>query len=290
VAGLDTHPPGSPACAWPHTVNVLIVVGVLAVAVPGVLGWFVGEALGGHGEAGIAIVYGIVVLLWALLDEHTGEVTFQAILAFLAGLPVVYVAVVAIKSLALVAGLADPSARDILLSSLLSALLGTGISVGLSLVGAFKQAADPSAGGPRADLEELFLTGLSYRMPLALLIAGLNDLPDAPRARLLTGTAWGVAAAVCVVGYNALVDRKPIRSAWPQVVLIQALILVTGLFAVLESIGEPNLLLDDAAQLAIPASAACAVTYLLVLVGVAAARRLASQRAATAEEATPGDG
>jgi hypothetical protein len=29
--------------------------------VPGALGWFVGEALGGHGEVGLAVVYGIPV-------------------------------------------------------------------------------------------------------------------------------------------------------------------------------------------------------------------------------------
>ncbi len=74
----------------PHTGRVLIGLGVLAAAISGVVGWFVGESLGGHGEAGVAVVYGVGVLLWALLDEHTGETTFMAILAFVVGLPIVY--------------------------------------------------------------------------------------------------------------------------------------------------------------------------------------------------------
>ncbi|MEV1333968.1 hypothetical protein AB0J20_30845 [Micromonospora costi] len=252
---------------------MLIVFGVLAVAVPGALGWFVGEALGGHGEVGLAVVYGIGVLLWALLDEHTGEATLTAILAFVVGLPIVYVVVVAVKLLVLAFGLADLSARDVLLSSLLSALVGTGISVGLSLVGAFKRATEPSASRRPADLEESFLSGLSFRMPLALLIAGLMDLPDTAAARVVTGTAWGVAAAVCALVYTGLVDREPIRRAWFHIVVVQVVLLAFGLFAVIESVGEANLV-DEAVQLAVPASAACGATYLLALLGATAARLL----------------
>lgn len=247
--------------------------GVLAVAVPGALGWFVGEALGGHGEVGLAVVYGIGVLLWALLDEHTGEATFTAILAFVLGLPIVYVVVVGVKLLVLALGLADLSTRDVLLSSLPSALAGTGISVGLSLVGAFKRAMEPSAGRRSADLEESFLSGLSFRMPLALLIAGLMDLPDTPAARVVTGTAWGVAAAVCAVVYTGLVDREPIRRAWFHIVVVQVILLACGLFAVIQSLGEANLV-DEAVQLAVPASVSCGATYLLTLLGATAVRLL----------------
>ncbi|MBM7494344.1 hypothetical protein JOD64_005566 [Micromonospora luteifusca] len=107
------------------------------------------------------------------------------------GLPIVYVVVVGVKLLVLALGLADLSTRGILLSSLLSALAGTRITVGLSLVGAFKRAMEPSASRRSADPEASFLAGLSIRMPLALLIAGLMDLPDTPAARVVTGTAWG---------------------------------------------------------------------------------------------------
>ncbi|PYC74898.1 hypothetical protein C7C45_03120 [Micromonospora arborensis] len=252
---------------------MLLVLGALAVAVPGALGWFVGEALGGQGEVGLAVVYGIGVLLWALLDEHTGEATFTAILAFVLGLPIVYVVVVGVKLLVLALGLADLSARDVLLSSLLSALAGTGISVGLSLVGAFKRAMEPSAGRRSADLQESFLSGLSFRMPLALLIAGLMDLPETPAARVVTGTAWGVAAAVCAVVYTWLVDREPIRRAWFHIVVVQVILLACGLFAVIQSLGEADLV-DEAVQLAVPASASCGATYLLTLLGATAARLL----------------
>jgi hypothetical protein len=254
-----------------HTERVLIGLGVLAAAISGVVGWFVGEALGGHGEAGVAVVYCVGVLLWALIDKDTGEATFMAILAFLVGLPIVYAVVVAVKLIVLAFGLADLGARDILLSSLLSALAGTGISVGLSLVGAFKRAMEPSAGPVRQSLEESFLSGLSVRMPLALLIAGLMDLPDTPAARIVTGAAWGVAVAVCALVYIAFVEEEPIRGAWIHIVVVQVVILVCGLFAVIQSIGEANLV-DDAVQLAVPASLACGLTYLLALLGVTAAR------------------
>ncbi|MEU7804745.1 hypothetical protein AB0B10_36370 [Micromonospora arborensis] len=252
---------------------MLLVLGVLAVAVPGALGWFVGEALGGQGEVGLAVVYGIGVLLWALLDEHTGEATFTAILAFVLGLPIVYVVVVGVKLLVLALGLADLSARDVLLSSLLSALAGTAISVGLSLIGAFKRAMEPSAGRRSADLEEPFLSGLSFRMPLALLIAGLMDLPDTPAARVVTGTVWGVAAAVCAVVYTGLVDREPIRRGWFHIVVVQVILLACGLFAVIQSLGEADVV-DAAVQLAVPASASCGATYLLTLLVATAARLL----------------
>ncbi|MFG1872499.1 hypothetical protein [Micromonospora arborensis] len=264
---------------------MLLVLGALAVAVSGALGWFVGEALGGHGEVGLAVVYGIGVLLWALLDEHTGEATFTAILAFVLGLPIVYVVVVGVKLIVLALGLADLSTRDVLLSSLLSALAGTGISVGLSLVGAFKRAMEPSAGLRTANLEESFLSGLSFRMPLALLIAGLMDLPDTPAARVVTGTVWGVAAAVCVVVYTGLVDREPIRHAWFHIVVVQVILLACGLFAVIQSLGEANLV-DEAVQLAVPASAACGATYLLTLLGATAARLL-HRNAPDPSEAAP---
>ncbi|MBM0276670.1 hypothetical protein [Micromonospora tarensis] len=252
---------------------MLVALGVLAVAVPGALGWFIGEALGGHGEVGLAVVYGIGVLLWALLDEHTGETTLMAIFAFLLGLPIVYVVVVAVKLLVLALGLADLGARDILLSSLLSALAGTGISVGLSLVGTFKRALEQPYGRRLDELAESFLSGLAFRMPLALLIAGLMDLPDTPAARVVTGAAWGVATAVCAVVHTGLVDREPIRHAWFYIVAMQVVLLLCGLFVALESLGEANLV-DEAVQLAVPASVACGVMYLLILLGASVARLL----------------
>ncbi|MFC6022211.1 hypothetical protein ACFP2T_39395 [Plantactinospora solaniradicis] len=263
---------------------MLIGLGVLGVAIVSALGWFVGEALGGHGEAGLAVVYGIGVLLWALLDEHTGEATFTAILAFLIGLPIVYAVVVVVKLVVLVFALADLGARDVLLSSLLSALAGTGISGGLSLVGAFRRATEPSASRRPADLEESFLSGLAFRMPLALLIAGLMDLPYTPAARIVTGAAWGIAAAVCALVYMGVVEKEPIRKAWFIIVIVQVVILACGLFAVLQSLGEANVV-DEAVQLAVPASLACGLTYLLALLGATAARLL-PKRAPEAGEPT----
>ncbi|MGC4768471.1 hypothetical protein ACLQ25_05730 [Micromonospora sp. DT44] len=248
---------------------MLIGLGALALAIFGALGWFVGEMVGGHGGAGLAVVYGLGVLLWALLDEHTGETTFMAILAFVLGLPIVYAVVVAVKLLVLAFGLAHLGTRDVLLSSLLSALAGTGISVGLSLVGAFKRSLEPSVSPVRQNLEESFLSGLSFRMPLALLIAGLMDLPDTPAARVVTGAAWGVAAAVCALVYVGVVEKEPVRRAWFHIVVVQVLILVCGLFAVIQSIGETNLV-DEAVQLAVPASLTCGLTYLLALLGATA--------------------
>ncbi|MEV4121554.1 hypothetical protein [Micromonospora sp. NPDC049645] len=266
---------------------MLVVLGVLAVAAPGALGWFVGEALGGHGEVGLAVVYGVGVLLWALLDEHTGKATSMALLAFVVGLPIVYVVVVAVKLLVLAFGLADLGTRDVLLSSLWSALAGTGISVGLSLVGAFKRALESPASRPLADLEESLLAGLSFRMPLALLVAGLMDLPETTAARLVTGTAWGVATAVCAVVYTALVDREPIRRALIHIVVAQFILLACGVFAVLQSLGEANLV-DEAVQLVVPASVACGATYLLMLLGVTAAGLLPRRGRGAAGSTPPG--
>ncbi len=83
----------------------------------------------------------------------------------------------------------------------------------------------------------------------------------------------GIAAAVCALVYMGVVEKEPIRKAWFIIVLVQVVILACGLFAVMQSLGEANVV-DDAVQLAVPASLACGLTYLLALLGTTAARLL----------------
>ena len=240
---------------------LVLVVAMMAI-VPGVVGWFVGNSLGGHGEAGLLAGYGVLALLIALIDRASGPVTLRAFAAFLLGLPVVFVLVVLVKLLLQLLDLASFPARELWLTSLWGALVGSGLAVGTAWLGTMRKASARSPYEPRLDIDEVFHFMLSFRFPLALLIAAIFGLPDTAGARAVVGGFWGVLAGVGAVLYATLVDEKPVRAAWFHIIIAE-LLLVLGVVAVLvEGSG-----LTAALQLTGPASVACVVTYLVAWAG-----------------------
>ncbi|MBM7494343.1 hypothetical protein JOD64_005565 [Micromonospora luteifusca] len=71
-------------------------------------------------------------------------------------------------------------------------------------------------------------------------------------------------------------DREPIRRAWFHIVVVQVILLACDLFAVIQGLGEADLV-NEAVQLAVPASTSCGATYLLALLGATAARLTTSE-------------
>lgn len=244
-----------------------VMLGLLVLALPGVAGWFVADWLWDNGEVGAFVPYAVGAILWVILsDERTFVVTLSALVAFVVFLPVIYVLVLIVQVLLLSFYLAPYAGiGNFMLRNLDGVFLGTGLGAGLTLVGTLKTAAQPSGPDPRPDrpdLDEVFLMGLSFRIPLAFFLAGLMDIPEAPSARLVLGAAWGIVAAASALVYTSVVDKEPIKNAWLHVCLTELVLLFGGLWAALDGLTGDRKILYQALQLVPAAAVACAGTYL----------------------------
>jgi hypothetical protein len=233
---------------------------LVALALPGVAGWFIADWLGGYRVVGAVVPY---LLLWFLSDERTFHLVVSTVVAFVALLPVIYGLIVIVQVLLLAFGLAPYAGiGDFFLRNLDGVLGATALAAGLTLLGAMKKAAEASRS-TRPNLDDIFLTGLSYRIPLAFVLAGLMDVPEAPSALLLLGVAWGIVAATSGMIYTAVVDEEPIKDAWLYVVLTEMVLVVGGLISALNGLTDDRKILDQVLPLVAAAAVACAGSYLL---------------------------
>jgi hypothetical protein len=256
---------------------ILVALALLAaVALPGVIGWLVADWTDGSRVAGVVISYWVAgSLVWLLWNEDTALLVISAVLAFLAAAPVVYVLTLVTRAVQLAFGAAPMDGPGaFFLRNVDGVLLGAALGVGLSLLGAVKKCLAPlGPSGGRPDLYESFRLGLSFRVPLAFLLAGLMDLPATPSARVILGAAWGIVAALGAMVYTATVQKEPVRAAWVQVLVTELIFLLGGLIGVVDGLIDNHETFEQATQLVPAAAVSCAATYVL---GVLAAAGLSA--------------
>lgn len=229
-------------------VGLFFIVAVL----PGVIGWLIANRLGISGAIGVLAPYVSLFLLAAL--AYLLGVIVEAIAAFILFLPLVYILVLVLQSVLGAFRLSSyAGADDFFLRNLDGALYGAGIAALMML----------KSG--RGDFGEIFLAGLSLRLPLAFMIAGVADVPDGLAARIVLGSFWGLAFAGGAVLVTTLVDKEPLKESW-----IPLSFVVMGLLFFLIFLGFLNVADDQGVRLAVfqtvPAATVASVgTYLVAL-------------------------
>jgi hypothetical protein len=259
----------------------LVVLGGLAlivVALPGVIGWFIGDLIWDNGTVGALIPYAVVIVLATI-----GDAIIVAIGAFVVFAPVTYVLILAQQTVLWAFGLSRyPGIGNFMVRNLDGVLVGAGVGALLMMKqwgrpehGApdVEQAwGGPSTSGPpgqeSSDADEreqrLLFGGVILRFPLVFLIAGLADIPEAPSARIFVGSMWGIALAVGAILVSTKVYHDPVKDAWVVLALVEGILVLLLILGAGGSFGDGEEPRRTILQTVPPAVVACAATYLLV--------------------------
>ena len=224
----------------------------------GVGGWFSGYRFWHDPATGVLAGLFALLVVYGVTDAGIRSVIVDPIVAFFLGVPLIYALVLFAQLPLLALGLVPFSAHAYFVKPVPGALMGTGLSVLWNLKGTFSTASEPGFEGSRAALHRLFLAGVEVRTPVAFLIAVVFVAPGHNSFSLIViGALWGMVAAAIPVVFTVLADHKTVRAGWPVIVIIEAVLVLSGLAGGLSGHSRMEQTLD----LVLPAAITCAVTY-----------------------------
>jgi hypothetical protein len=232
----------------------------------------------------VVVGLGVAGLVYGMTYAKTRVIIVDSIMVFLLGVPLIYTLVLFIQIPLLAFGLVQFSAHTYFVTSILGALVGTGLCVLWNLKGTFSKASE-STDDERFDIERWFFDGVSWRTAIAFVIAASFVIPKPKPAALITlGVAWGVVAAVVQLVFTVLVDHESVRKGWLRIVMVEILVVLILLFGLLTNI--PHLpMMIQALELGLSAALACAMTYGLVYLSTTAITLLRAKETTTAARA-----
>jgi hypothetical protein len=203
-----------------------------------------------------------------------------SVMAFLLGVPLIYVLVLLTEIPLTAFGLVPFSAHAYFVRPALGALTGTGLCVLLNLKGTFSKVLDRMNSTPGGDswagMRQWFFDGMSYRTGIAFMVAALFVIPRPTVDALITvGAAWGVVAAAVQLVFTVHADRQPVREAWLRILVIEFLLACFLYLALVQAIFNHSVA-RQALELIPPAALTCAATYGVVCLIAALLRATAT--------------
>jgi hypothetical protein len=218
------------------------------------------------------VLYGLGTagLVASIKDPESRVIMASGLVVFLLGVPLIYLLVLLIQIPMLALGLVPFRAHTYFVRSIFGALAGTGLVVLWNLKGTFQKAAESSESwaGKRIDMWRWFWDGMSFRIAMAFVLAGLFAVPGGPKpaALIALGVAWGVVAAAIQLAYTVVADHEPVRAGLPRIVVVEVVVVTCLLFGLLRGISgiSKPATIGQALELGLPAALTCAVTYGLV--------------------------
>jgi hypothetical protein len=242
--------------------------GVLLTGGLGAAGWLIGYRFGHNANAeefAAMTSASLVILIYGAADAEMRPFIVGSVMAFLLGVPLIYVLVLLTEFPLTAFGLVPFSAHAYFVRPVLGALAGTGLCVLLNLKATASKALDrmnsTPGGDPLAGMREWFFDGLSFRTGIAFMLAALFVIPRPTVDALITiGAAWGIVAAAVQLVFTVHADRQPVREAWLRILLIEIL-LAFGLITTLIGAISNHPLAPQALELVSPAALTCAATY-----------------------------
>jgi hypothetical protein len=232
----------------------------------------------------VLVGLGVAGLAYGAIYAKTRVIIVDSIMVFLLGVPLIYTLVLLIQIPLLAFGLVPFSAHTYFATSILGALVGTGLGVLWNLKGTFSKASE-STDDEQFDMQRWFFDGVSFRTAIAFVIAAFFVVPQPKPAALITlGVAWGVVAAAVQLVFTVLVDHESVRKGWLRIVIVEILVVLILLVGLLTNI--PHLLImSQTLELGLSAALACAMTYGLVYLSVTATTLLRAKETTTAARA-----
>lgn len=226
-------------------------------------GWLAGRRFSHDPTLGVLAGLGVAGFVYGAIYADTRVIIVDSIMTFLLGVPLIYLLVLLVQIPLLAFGLVPFSAHTYYVNSIFGALVSTGVSVLGNVKGTFEKASESSTD-KRFDMQRWFLNGVSFRTAIAFVLASLFVVPGAkPLAMITLGVAWGVVAATVQLVFTVLVDHESVREGWPQIVILEVLVVMCLLVGL--AIGISNYpVVGQSLELGIPAVLSCAVTYGLV--------------------------
>lgn len=250
--------------AYVIAIGLIGIICLAGLAVPGVVGWYVGHHFWNHGDVGAFVPYVLAGIAYGLTEERIRAVYGWAVAAFVLSVPVIYLLVLVVRLVLLWSSLVRyPSVQSFFLTCLPGVLIGCGVSIAFTLKGTFNKAAE---NGLHL-INDYFLAGLAFRVPSAFLIASLTNLPESAAARIVVGTFWGIVAAISALIHNGVVDGDPVKAAGIYIVITEVLLLLGTVGGVLDGLFRHHKTLAMTLEVTPTAGVACALTYLLAWLG-----------------------
>jgi hypothetical protein len=242
--------------------------GTLFASGLGAAGWLIGYRFwhNAHAEEAAAMTSAsLVTLVYGAADAKMRPFVVDSVMAFLLGVPLIYVLVLLTEIPVTALGLVPFSAHAYFVRPVLGALVGTGLCVLLNLKGMSSKVLDRMNSTPGEDpwagMRQWFFDGLSFRTGIAFMVAALFVIPRPTMDALITvGAAWGIVAAAVQLVFTVHADRQPVREAWLRILLIEFL-LAFGLILTLAQAISNHSLARQALELVPPAVLTCAATY-----------------------------